>query len=154
MQARDPDMTEPSSEISEEIPLKQSYEMRKDPEKPSNIAHERSYGYLPPVNQRTGFPNLPVYVLALAKHCILKIGTFCLYFCCLLDRSPRVWDFVKDRVLTRSTFLSLIWIPASCLWVDGFKRQWQSTSFIFLFAKCNYFDEFYYPLWPACPSVS
>ncbi|KAL5110706.1 hypothetical protein TcWFU_007734 [Taenia crassiceps] len=58
--ARDSDMVKPSSEISEEIPLKQSYRMPKDPGKPSNVAHERSHDYLPSVNQVTGLPSLPL----------------------------------------------------------------------------------------------
>ncbi|VDK31705.1 unnamed protein product [Taenia asiatica] len=67
VQARDPDVTEPSSDISEEIPLKQSHGMWKDLEKPSNVAHERPYGYFPSVNQRTGFPNLPILPASLGN---------------------------------------------------------------------------------------
>ncbi|VDM27682.1 unnamed protein product [Hydatigera taeniaeformis] len=69
MQVKDPDITEPSSEISEEIPLKQSHGTRKELEKPSNVAYERPCGFHPPANQRVGFPNLPVYVFVLATYC-------------------------------------------------------------------------------------
>nr|CDS16897.1 voltage dependent L type calcium channel subunit [Echinococcus granulosus] len=60
LQARDPDMTEPSSEISEAIPLKQPYGTRKELGNPSNVAHEQSYAYRPSVIQRIGPLNLPV----------------------------------------------------------------------------------------------
>lgn len=77
--AREADLTEASSEISEEIQLKQFYANKKDSEKLINASRARNFGHSAS-NRRSGFPNLPVYAYTMFRQLLNYNLTIILLF--------------------------------------------------------------------------